>query len=139
MFTNSRNLPNNYAYEKYVDEQLLAHFHMPESNYPPIMYYPGMGLGNYTIRDPSILYANGTDLESALRGSGSKALEQRDVKITPSNKQVQATLHLDRERMEAIRGSARYFPRATRDTPYGIEFRKVEFPVKIDHERPRIG
>lgn len=138
MFTSNKNLPNNYAFEKYRDEQLLAYSHLQEANFPPIMYYPGMGLGNYMIRDPSILYDNGTDLESSLRGSGSKALEQRDANIQPRNKRVQGTLHFDKERMEAIRGHARYLPRTTRDTPYGIESMKIDLPSKIDHERPSI-
>lgn len=139
MFTNSKNLPNNYAYEKYVDEQLLAFAHMPEANYPPIMYYPGRGLGNYGIRDPSIMHANGVDLESYLRGTGSKGLEKRDTPVIPSHKRVQATLHLDTERMEAVRGKPRYLPRNTRDTPYGIEFKKVEFPETPNHQRPRLA
>lgn len=138
MFTSNKNSPNNYAYEKYKDEQLLKYSLLQEANYPQVMYYPGQGMGNYMIRDPSILYDNGTDIESSLRGSGSKALEQRDSNIQPRNKRVQGTIHLDRERMEAIRGHSRYLPRNTRDTPYGIEFKQVELPSVINHERPSI-
>ena len=138
MFTNSKNLPGNYAYEKYVNAELLKHSHLPEANYPSIMMYAGMGLGNYMVRDPSLLHANGTDLESYLRGTGSKALERRDTHVEPSAKRVQATLHLDTERMNAIRGHARYLPRNTRDTPYGIEHRRIEFPTEKNHERPML-
>ena len=139
MFTNSKNLQANYEYEKQINQQLLDHSLLQQANYPPLTYYPGRGMGNYMVRDPQILYDNGTDIESVLRGSGSKALEQRDVNIQPQNKRVQGTLHLDRERMEAIRGGTRYFPRTTRDTPYGIEFKKVDFPSTVSHDMPRIG
>jgi hypothetical protein len=138
MFTSSKNLPQNYAYEKYKDSAFFDYKQSPEGNYPPIMYYAGQGLGNYTIRDPSILHANGTDIESYLRGTGSKALERRDTPVDPSPKRVMGTLHLDTERMAAKRSSVQYMPRNTRITPYGIENVQFGFPQQKNHERPSI-
>lgn len=77
--TAARNLHQNYAYEKLRDRRLMEYAISPLANTPPEeqLAQPGIGFGYMRVATPAQLHANGIELESYLRGAGTKALEGR--------------------------------------------------------------
>ena len=80
--------------QKFIWQQLDEIAHLPFSGYAPEIYHAGVGLGSAYYRSPDLLHSNGFELESFLRGTGSKGLEHQIYDVTPSVSNAQGTLHM---------------------------------------------
>ena len=75
----AHNLHQNYAYEKLRDRRLMEYAISPLANTPPAehLMHPGVGFGYMRVAASTQIVANGLEIESYLRGAGTKALEGR--------------------------------------------------------------